>query len=205
MKEVIRVEGDWFVSQAAFSPAETEAITKLPQPMLRLWRSRGYLAQTEKGRWSRHVAEEVALVYLLQSLTKMGLPPSEAAGKAAEIVPDLLFFALVSGDGACDFAGPRDAVEAMRHRFDDDFALARQIAKPTCEDRFVVSEGSLEIWRCADLSSIIEQERLEIHNCLDLLVAGRRIVERAGRPFFSFVHEGTSADGSRIRRLSHGR
>lgn len=205
MAEVLKIGNGWHVTQATFSPAEMEAVTKLPQPLLRLWRSRGYLAQKNKGQRSRHSASDIAIAYLLHALSQLGVPPSVAAGKSVAMANDLLFFALVAGDGACEFVGPRGEIENLQHRFEDDFGLARKIANPTNEDRFIVSQGGAEVWRCADLCRLIEEERLEYHFCVDLLVAGKSILERARRPLFSCALDDDSDAGPRIRRLSHGK
>lgn len=205
MTEATLIEDGWLVTQATFSPAEMTAITKLPQPLLRLWRSRGYLPQKSNGRWSKHPASEVSAAYLLHALSLLGVPPSEAVETSATVANDLLFFALVSGDGACDFIGERTAVEKLRRRFEEDFDLARRIAGPSNEQRFVLSQGGPDIWRCDDLCHMIEEERLEYHYCVDLLVAGRSIIERAGRPLYSFAQQGETNAGPRIRRLSHGK
>lgn len=205
MTETIKLSDGWLVRQTTFSPAETEAITGLPQSMLRLWRSRGYLSHPEKGRWSKNTVADVALVYLMNTLTRLGFSPSFAVACANSLVADLIFFGLISGDGACEFIGPKGMVIAMRNRFDDDFALARLVGRPTSEDRFVLVDADRGLHRCADLARVIEDEKFEHLSCIDLLVAGRRIVERAGRPLFTFDHKGQTDNVTPIRRLSHSR
>lgn len=205
MPEVAVIGGGWTIEETSFSPAEMEEITGLPQQLLRLWRSRGYLPKKDQGRWSRHSAKEVASAYLLHALSRLGVSPSDAVGDAATTSRDLLFFAMISGDGACEFTGQSDEAERLRFRFEDDLGIARMVTKPANEDRFILSLGARDTWRCPDLCRLIENEGLEYFFSIDLLVAGRKIAERAGRPLYSFIHETADSDGAAIRRLSRAR
>lgn len=195
----------WSVREASFTPAQMQGISGLPQQLLRVWRSRGYLPEKDRGQWSKHSASELATAYLLNAFSKLGVPPSESLGEVVRTSRDLLFFALSSGDGACDFTGPRGAVDTLKERFDNDMQIARVVTAPLNECRFLLSDGEGRTSRHADLSHLIEAERIEFCSYIDLLVAGRRIVERAGKPLYSFIYADGDTESANVRRLSQPR
>ncbi len=195
---------DWVFEPASFSAKEVTEIVGLSKQLLRLWRSRGYLPEKDKGKWSIYNASEVVDTYLLFALSKLGVAPSEASRLVPELSTDLLFFVATSGDGACDFVGPRNEVEILREAFDRDMRTARVMIRPNDESRYVVSDGSSNLCRHSDLGAALENEMLEYFFSIDLVTAGRRIVERAKRPLLSFVYQGLCADTPMVRRLSHG-
>lgn len=205
MDKALAPGSDWRVEQSSFSSKETMSITGAPQALLRLWRSRGYLPSKEKGRWTKHDATEVATVYVLYSLSRLGVGPSDVAEVLHGLVADLLFFAITSGDGAVGFRGPARDAETLRREYDESLDLARQIARPRDERRFVIADQGGPISRCADLSELIEREQLEYFYCIDLVAAGRALAERAQRPLIAISFAGGAYHTPKVRRLSHGR
>ena len=197
--------GKWRIEQSSFSSRETMFIAGATQALLRLWRKRGYLPAREKSGWTRYDATEVASVYVLYSLSRLGVGPSEVAGDLEDLVADLLFFAITSGEGAVGFIGPASDTEELRSAFEDAFDLARQIAGSRDERRFVIADRGGPISRHANLSDLIERERLEYFYCIDLVAAGRSIAERAQRPLITLSFEGEVDEEPNVRRLSHVR
>lgn len=128
-----------------------------------------------------------------------------ASQQLGSLSADLLFFAVLAGDGACQFLGPSSEVAALRHSFDDSLEVARSLIQPSDERRFLISTGGPIFERCSDLAQMIEAERNEYVFCIDPVAAGRRIVERAQKPLISFVYAGGANASPRVRRLSHGR
>ncbi len=204
MSEAETLKDGWRTVRTSFGAKDVLGITGLPQSLLRLWRKRGYLPQKEKGRWAKHDAPEVLDAYLLHAFSKLGVAPSEASSKLGCLSADLLFFAVLAGDGACEFLGPSFEVEELRHRFDDSLDIARSIIQPSDERRFLISTGGPIFERCHDLTELIEAERNEYFFCIDLIAAGRGIVERAQKPLISFIYEGERGASPSVRRLSHG-
>lgn len=205
MEQQLNFDGEWRVEQSSFSSKDTMSITGAPQALLRLWRNRGYLPENERGGWTKHDATELASVYVLYSLSRLGVGPSEVAEVLDGLVADLLFFAITAGDGAVGFSGPAGHTKRLRNAFDETFDLARQITRPRDERRFVVADRGGPISKCADLSELIERERFEYFYCIDLVAAGRCVAERAQRPLvtlFSAYEEGMEP---KVRRLSHAR
>ena len=194
----------WRVSPTSFSPKEAAEVTGASQSAIRLWRSRGYLPENELGRWAKHDSHEVMSIYLLNAFSKLGVAPSEAGKRLQALGRDLFFFAVTSGDGACDFVGPRPDVEALRTSFDDSFTLPREVCRPVDERRFLLSEGGPDFRRQADLQRAIEEEQLTYFYCIDLVAAGRTVAARAKKPLLTFIQEKTEARPQNVRLLSHG-
>lgn len=205
MEQKLDFDGEWRVEQSSFSSKETMFITDASQALLRLWRNRGYLRQNEKGGWTKHYATDVASVYVLYSLSRLGVGPSEVAEVLNDLVADLLFFAITSGDGAVGFHGPAGCAEKLRNAFEETLDLARQIARPRDERRFVVADRGGPISRYADLSELIERERFEYFYCIDLVAAGRGMAERAQRPLVTLSFGNEEGVEPKVRRLSHAR
>lgn len=205
MEQKLDFDGEWRVEQSSFSSKETMFITDASQALLRLWRNRGYLRQNEKGGWTKHYATDVASVYVLYSLSRLGVGPSEVAEVLNDLVADLLFFAITSGDGAVGFHGPAGCAEKLRDAFEETLDLARQIARPRDERRFVVADRGGPISRYADLSELIERERFEYFYCIDLVAAGRGMAERAQRPLVTLSFGNEEGVEPKVRRLSHAR
>jgi DNA-binding transcriptional MerR regulator len=199
------LSANWSVEYQSFGAKEVLEITRVPQPLLRLWRQRGYLPEKEKGRWAKHDAREITTIYLLSALSKLGFAPSDTGATVSKLAADLLFFAVLSGDGACEFLGPPSEVEALRHRFDESFELARTIIQPQDERRYVVSVHGGALERIGDLNDMIDAEASEYFSCLDLIAAGRGILVRAQRPLATFRFQTEDANAPKVRRLSHGR
>lgn len=205
MSDQIPHLNDWLVQETEFSPRELEEISGMSQQLARLWRSRGHLPTSQKGRWNSHSAREVVRAYLLCALSKLGVAPSDSGQAVADVESAVYFFAVSAGDGACDFRGPRSLVEDLRRQYDEDLGLARALAKPGDERRFLVSKGGAEVFRQSDLSGAIENEQFEHFFCIDLLTAGKGIATRAGKPLCSFIYRDAEGTESKVRRLSHGR
>ncbi|PWG15852.1 hypothetical protein [Salibaculum griseiflavum] len=194
----------WNVEYQTFGAKEVLEITRLPQPLLRLWRQRGYLPEKEKGRWAKHDAYEIARVYLLSAFSKLGIAPSEASGIVGDLATDLLFFSILSGDGACEFLGPPSQVEALRRQFDESFEVARSVVQPKDERRYVVSVHGGAYKRVSDINDMIDAGASEYFSCIDLVAAGGGIAVRAQKPLVAFRFRAAHSDEPKVRRLSHG-
>ncbi|MBU2941564.1 hypothetical protein Q4525_14030 [Shimia thalassica] len=194
----------WQIVPSTFEARDVLNITGLPQSLLRLWRKRGYLPEKERGRWAKHDTKEIMDAYLLFALSRLGVAPSDARPLLERLSNDLLFFAVTSGDGACEFVGQSSEVEKLRHQFDDAMDIARSIVKPVDERRFLLSTGGASFSRVGDLAELVESERNEYFFCIDLIAAGRGIVERAKKPLLSFIYGGDQQTSAQVRRLSHG-
>ncbi|WP_160972596.1 MerR family transcriptional regulator [Thalassovita mangrovi] len=201
---VMKLRSGWSVEFQTFGAKEVLEITRLPQALLRLWRQRGYFPEKEKGRWAKYDANEIASIYLLYAFSKLGMAPSHAAHFAGDLAPDLLFFATLSVDGACEFLGPPSEVDVMRREFDDSFDLARSVIEPKDERRYVVSVHGSAFERIGDLNDMINSEASEYFSCIDLVAAGRGIAIRAQRPLVTFRFSTDQAEAPKARRLSHG-
>lgn len=205
MKHSIEFGSNWRVEQSLFSSKETMSITGAPQALLRLWRKRGYLPQNTQGGWPKHNATELATVYILYSLSRLGVGPSDVAEFLDDLVSDLLFFAITSGEGAVGFSGPASETKKLRDAYEDTLDIARQIACPRDERRFVLADRGGPISRCADLSTLVEQERFEYFYCIDLVAAARGLAERAQRPLLTLSFRFDVGDETKVRRLSRVR
>lgn len=194
----------WRVEYQTFGAKEVLEITRLPQPLLRLWRQRGYLPEKEKGRWAKHDAHEVARIYLLSAFSKLGIAPSDASGIVGDLAADLLFFSILSGDGACEFLGPPSQVDALRRKFDESFEVARSIIKPKDERRYVVSVHGSAYERVCDINDMLDVGASEYFSCIDLVAAGSGIAVRAQKPLVTFRFLADHSAAPKVRRLSHG-
>lgn len=203
-ENVMKLGSGWSVEYQTFGAKDVLEITRLSQPLLRLWRQRGYLPEKEKGRWAKYDANEIARVYLLYALSKLGMAPSDAAQYVGDLAHDLLFFATLSGDGACEFLGPPSEVNVLHREFDDSFELARSVIRPKDERRYVVSVHGSSFERVADLNRMIDNEASEYFSCIDLVAAGRGMVLRAQKPLVTFRFSTDHANAPKVRRLSHG-
>tara|TARA_Y100000815_G_C13289481_1_gene480195 strand:- start:583 stop:1191 length:609 start_codon:yes stop_codon:yes gene_type:complete len=199
----MKLGSGWSVEYQTFGAKETLEITRLPQPLLRLWRQRGYLPEKEKGRWAKHDINDIAKIYLLSAFSKLGIAPSDATRIVGDLASDLVFFAILSGDGACEFLGPPSQVDAMRRQFDESFDLARSFVMPNDERRYVVSVQAAAFERIGDLNDMIDSEASEYFSCIDLVAAGRGIVERAQKPLVTFRFTAGKSEELTVRRLSH--
>lgn len=194
----------WSVEYQTFAAREALEITRLPQPLLRLWRQRGYLPEKEKGRWAKHDAREIARIYLLYAFSKLGVAPSDAVRIVGDLSADLLFFSILSGDGACEFLGPPSQVNAMRRQFDESFEVARSVVQPKDERRYVVSVHGGAYKRVSDINDMIDVGASEYFSCIDLVAAGGGIAVRAQKPLVTFRFRADHSDEPKVRRLSHG-
>lgn len=205
MQQNLDFGGEWRVELSTFSSRETMSITGAPQALLRLWRKRGYLPRNENGGWAKHDAMDVASVYVLYSLSRLGVGPSDVTDVLDGLVADLFFFAISSGDGAIGFRGPTEDTKRLRNAFEETLGLARQIARPHDERRFLVADRGGPITRYADLRALIECERFEYFYCIDLVAAGRGMAERAQRHLLTLSAQDDKAEAPNVHRLSHAR
>lgn len=194
----------WSVEYQTFGAKEVLEITRLPQPLLRLWRQRGYLPEKEKGRWAKYDAHEIAKIYLLSAFSKLGIAPSDASGIVGDLATDLLFYSVLSGDGASEFLGPASHVEALRRKFDESFEVARSVIKPKDERRYLVSVHGSAYERVCDISEMLDVGASEYFSCIDLVAAGNGIAARAQKPLVTFRYRADHSEAPKVRRLSHG-
>lgn len=192
-----------FSSQfARFSPAELERMTGMPPGLQRLWRRRELLPLGE-GKPVRFNTDEAAEVLVRYALSRQGVGPGDSAVLAKNVVPSVVWWALVGADGACEVVGEQAAVERFLARFESDNGLSQEIACSTDAWRLIwrADGGDFKFARGADGIGAGEEHLSILY--LDLSAAGVFMANRAGRPLVTVeLPVPSPAASKRVRRLT---
>lgn len=189
-------------SFSCLTPAQLAVVTGLSTELQRVWRRRDQLP-VGTGSPARLTAKDAAEVLVRYELSRNGLPPSESGAISAEVAPSVLWFALLSADGACEILGEEATVTAFMDEFDNSDDIARQLSGVDSLTRFIwrADGGDVELALTRDDMGH-EGEHLSVFY-LDLSTAGLVLAERLGRPILTVeLASGGSGSTRRVRRLT---
>lgn len=190
-------------SYANFSASELTAITGIPLPLQRAWRSRDQLPGGS-GKSALFTSRDVAEIFVRYQLSLNGIAPgdSEQIGKAAAQV--ILYFALLSCDGACEVRGPAEDNARFLYCFEHEEGVAYEIAEKPEVKGFLWRGDGGALSLVPDVQRWMDEKRFAANFFLDLEVAALRFGELAGRPLVSIEMSPGSSE-RRFRRLTDGR
>lgn len=190
----------WACSYSRFTSVELEAITGIPGPMQRLWRSRGQLPGEMSTRAS-FTTRDVADIMVRYDLSKLGFPPGDSSELAAEAAKTVLWYALLNADGAVEVTGSERNTADFLHQFHNDEKLAGLLCIEPQIMRYLVRIATAKPEFCNDLGNLIDNRGARSGAFLDLERAANDLVERAARPLFR-IDVGNNGGRRPVRRLT---
>lgn len=184
-----------------FSPAELAVLSGLNAEMQRVWRRRDQLPGT--GNPTRFTSLEAAEVLVRHRLSLFGVTPGQSQEIGQRAAPLAVYFSLLDADGACEVLGQKDDVDRILDDHDNGDRLARWITGVEEINRFLwrADDGDLDL--VADIQDITLPGEHITAFFIDLMAAGSRLGETAGRPLVTVQLELPA--GSRPYRRLTGR
>ncbi|MCL6740576.1 hypothetical protein LZ518_05450 [Sphingomonas sp. RB56-2] len=189
------------VSYTEFSPGELSQMTGFSQDLQRVWRKRGQLAGSS-GKTARFNVLKVAELFVRHELSLWGISPKDSIVVGSEAAPNVLYFALLNGDGACQVTGTLSQAEKFIAEFAGGDEIAREMSGCTDNSRFIWSPQRNDFRMAADMGPLLAQEIHTSILVLDLGAMGTTLANRATRPLFS-VHGPTLASERTVRKLTN--
>jgi len=190
------VVNGWDCTYARFDSFDLAEIVGLSGAMQRLWRSRGFLPGEKLSRL-RFTSRDVAEIMVRFDLSKLGVPPSESEVLGHFAAQTVLWFALLSSDGACEVCGSVGATGSFLQRFADDAAIANVLCDNPDADRFIVRSPVSDPVTVSDLADYLEEQEMRSGSFLDLARMSYDLTARAQRPLIR-----VKVDNGNIRRLT---
>jgi len=177
-------------------------VTGLSTELQRVWRRRDQLP-VATGSPARFNAKDAAEVLVRYELSRNGLPPGESGALSAEVAPSVLWFALLSADGACEIFGEEATVTAFLEHFENSDEIARDIPGMGALSRFVWRADGGEMDITNDRQNMGEEGDYLSVFYMDLATAGVLLANRIGHPLVTVEMSMEGAPpGKRIRRLT---
>jgi hypothetical protein len=196
-------EHGWIQTESTFSATELASISGMPLNLQRVWRSRGQLPGGS-GKQARFSSRDVAEIMVRYHLALNGIPPGESVAIGRQAADQVLCFAVVNSDGACEVLGQSDDAEHFLALFKQDLSMAYELAGTSDLAGFLIRGDGGELMLVSDLAQLIHDRRFISGFFIDLDIAAEQLVERAGRPLFS-INVSSGTFGRRIRRVTNGR
>jgi hypothetical protein len=191
----------WACSYSRFTSAELEAITGIPGPMQRLWRSRSQLPGEIATR-AAFTTRDVAEILVRYDLSKLGVPPGASSALGASAAQTIMWYALLNADGAVEVSGSERCTASFLERFDEGDGLPNLLCQCPNKLRYLVKSSTADVPEfCSDLSQFIDSKAARSGAFLDLEGAASDLSERARRPLLR-VDVGAHIGERRIRRLT---
>jgi hypothetical protein len=170
--------------------------------MQRVWRRRHQLPEGQ-GSPARFTGGEAAEVMIRYELSRFGVPPGESADIGKKAATMVLWFALLSADGACEVFGHESDVGQFLEQFENSHALAADLAGATTLARYVWRASGDKLDFVSDLQDVGLFGDFLSGFFIDLAHAGTRLAEVAGRPLLTVEIEPIEGHpGKRVRRLT---
>lgn len=186
----------WECTYARFGSSELAEIAGIPGAMQRLWKNRGFLP-CEKTTRLQYTARDVAEIMVRHDLSKLGIAPGDSDVLGHFAAQTILWFALLSSDGACEVWGSVDATNAFLDRFERDETLANSLCGDPDADRYIVRAVGADPIPVGDLPAFLESAPIRSGSFLDLAQMSFDLVSRAQRPLVR-----VRLDKGSIRRLT---
>lgn len=166
-----------------FTPGEVAAMSGLSQDLQRVWRRRGHLPPRAEGH-ATFDARDVAGIAVRHELARLGLAPVDTAKYGIEAAPIVLYFALLSSDGAADLRGGLKRIAKVAQRLANDDHVAKLISEVERPHRYIWSASPPTLEFADDFGAILLAESFPAMLVLDLAVIGRRLVANNPKPLF---------------------
>lgn len=177
------IDGVGRVALNHFSAKEVAAATGLSTELQRVWRRRGHLPSCGEGRASFD-SNEVAAIAVRHDLTRFGFAPPETIEIGRLAGPIVLYFALLTSDGAANLSGGLKRIAEISQRFAQDDRIAELISGVQRPKRFIWSSNPPELDFVDDAASNLSEERFPVMLVLDLALIGQRLVTQNPKPLF---------------------
>lgn len=172
---------------AKFKPGEVHKLTGMTPALQRLWKRRGQMP-LGYGDPEPITARVVAEVYVRHQLALAGLPPSESADIAAKAAQIVLWFGLLSINGACAVMGPKHLVADFIDQFMNSHHIATKLSGVTPERsfRYLYRFGGIGPFHFAlGSDDIFNASTFTLLTVLDLETMGNSLAIQAGRPLLT--------------------
>lgn len=177
------IRGVGRVALGQFSPREVASMTGLSTELQRVWRRRGHLP-ARSGSHARFDARDVAAIAVRHDLTRMGFAPPDTVEIGRLSASIVLYFALLSSDGAAYFQGSFKRIAEITQRLVDDSEMAMLIAEVTEERRYILISDPPAWEFVDDAAAVLSDERYTAMLLLDLAMIGRRLIADNPKPLF---------------------
>jgi len=198
-QEVQLGEATFRVEATLFGASDLAEISGMPMQMTRLWRSRGLLPERPRGR-SIYSARDVAEIMVRYDLSRLGVPPSESSKIASAAADMVIWFALLSCDGACEVIGSAEAVEKFIAAFERNEKPVELISRVTNAFQFLVAAPSQKPEFVAQIEDLLRSRGVRAAMFIDLSQVALDLGENARRPLFSVRQLDKSKEA--VRRLT---
>lgn len=177
------IQGVGRVALGQFSPGEVASITGLSADLQRVWRRRGHLP-ARSGSHASFDARDVAAIAVRHDLTRMGFAPPDTVEIGRLSAPIVLYFALLSSDGAAHLQGGFKRIAEITQRLIDDETLAMLISEVRKPRRYVLITEPPAWEFVDDAAATLSEERFPAMLVLDLALIGQRLVTQNPKPLF---------------------
>jgi len=167
-----------------FSPGDVAAMTGLSTDLQRVWRRRGHLPARSESRASFD-ARDVAAIAVRHELARMGFSPPDTVEIGIKAAPLVLFYALLSGDGAADLRGGLKRLAEIAERFAQDEKVAKSISGVDHPYRYLWSSSPPMIEFVDDACAMLSADRFSAMLVLDLAVIGHQLVANSPKALFT--------------------
>jgi len=177
------IQGIGRVALGQFSPGEVAGITGLSADLQRVWRRRGHLP-ARTGSHASFDARDVAALAVRHDLARMGFAPPDTVEIGRLAAPIVLYFALLSSDGAAHLQGRFKRIAQITQRLTDDEKLAMVISEVRKPWRYVLITDPPAWEFVGDAAATLSEERFPAMLVLDLALIGQRLVIENPKPLF---------------------